>query len=567
MSRKNATLITTSLAALLASAGSAHAALELVIKNTDTVPGIGGVAWAASSMFQPPSIDSTGRVGFRGTLLTGTGGVTSSNNATMWYGGPGGLGLVARTGEQAPGLPSGNNQLGFNSQNLPLSPNGNMWFGGTTTAPSGYIATGTFGGLTKVARNGETLPGASAALNLNPASTSSYTNINNTGQTAISGSMVGNISGMWVGNSSNLELAFLAGQTYTGLPSATTIKSVQTAYMINGSGAYYSGLIMNNTGGFTSNDNEYLVTRAFGGTGFNVLAHEGDAAPGAGGATYLRGLFNSILNNDDSVFFIGTGNFNNTGHAVYSTGLEGTGVTAANNAAVFYHDGASAQMFRRRGDAFGPISGATYAFNNTQAFNIRLNNNDELVMNASLTVGAGGVTSSNDSVLVRSTLGSAADTLLAREGSAVPITAGALWGTSFGTILQNNAGQIVFSTTLLDDPSNPNDNVTTANDLALYSWDPVLGLSLIAREGDVLSSIGINMTLTGSWLGMFTSANADGGANAFADNGWLSFRVSGTALPGFTDNTAIVRTQIIPAPGAAFGLLIGGATLLRRRRA
>ena len=148
--------------------------------------------------------------------------------------------------------------------------------------------------------------------------------------------------------------------------------------------------------------------------------------------------------------------------------------------------------------------------------------------------------------------------------------AGALFGTSFSNLLQNNANQLIFSTTLLDDPNNANDNVTTSNDLALFGWDPVGGYSLIAREGDNLSSIGINMTLTGSWLSMFNTASTEGGAYALTDNGWLTFRVAGTALPTFSDTAAIVRTQLpaaVPEPGTLTMLAAAGALALCRRRA
>ena len=53
-----------------------------------------------------------------------------------------------------------------------------------------------------------------------------------------------------------------------------------------------------------------------------------------------------------------------------------------------------------------------------------------------------------------------------------------------------------------------------------------MGMALIAREGDSLASIGINMTVTA--FSLFNAANAEGGANALSDNGWLTFRVSGT---------------------------------------
>jgi hypothetical protein len=130
--------------------------------------------------------------------------------------------------------------------------------------------------------------------------------------------------------------------------------------------------------------------------------------------------------------------------------------------------------------------------------------------------------------------------------------------------MQNNANQMVFMTTLRDDANDPNNNVTTANDSAIFAWDPSMGMSLIAREGDNLSSIGLNLTVTG--MNLFNSANVEGGAYAFTDNGWLAFRVNGTPLPGFPETSGIIRTQV-PEPTSAIALFVaGGLMALRRRR-
>lgn len=544
------------------SASSANAGLELVIKNTDAVPGIAGVSWnSPSNPFQTPSIDMSGNVGFRGALLIG-GTVTSSNNATMWYGGPGSLNLVARTGNQAPGLPAGDNVTTLQSQNLPLSPNGNAWFGGSSTAPSGYVATGIPSNLIKVARNGETLPGAAGPLSANPGSTSNYTNVNNAGQTIISG-QAGTDTGLWVGNGANLQLAYLSGQSYAGLPASPV--ATHFGYAINGQGALLSDIGMSFVGNIDPTNNQVLATLPFAGSTYNVIARELDAAPGTGGAQYLRQLATPPLNLENPAFTFNNGHFNNAGHVIYSAGLEGAGVSTANNAAMFYYNGTAAQLVRRRGDAVSAIPGTTFNITGQSNNSARLNNNDTMVWSTSLTQGVGGVTTANDAVLMRTSLGSSSDTLLAREGSNVPIVAGALWGTGFPNLIQNNADQLVFSTTMLDDANDPNNNVTTANDEALFSWDPNFGLALIAREGDSLASIGLNLTLGANWVGVFSFANNEGGANALTDNGWLTFRVSGTALPGFTDTAGIVRTQIVPEP-ATMGLGALALPLLMRRR-
>jgi hypothetical protein len=569
MNTRNAAVVLLAAAsAILAGNNSANAGLELVVKNTDAVPSISGATWATSSPFVQSSIDNSGNVAFRAGLQSGVGGVTTSDNTTAWYGAPGSLSLFARTNNALAGVP-GILPTSFNMSNIGLSGNGQLYFSGSTAAPSGYIAIGTAAsGFNKVARNGDTLPGVGAAtINSNPGQNLAYYYANNAGQTLVGSSVTTSpaSSALWVGSAGNLQLAYQTGQSYAGLPTGGTPKGFN-ASMINGSASLYASFLLNNATGIDQNNNEMLTTLPFGGNTFTPIAREIDAAPGCGGALYQRGLFDPGLGIEFTVFNTQVGNYNNAGHAVYSTGLEGAGVTAGNNSAMFYYDGTSAQLLRRRGDGTTAVPGAVLNFNSASALSARLNNNDSAVIPTSLITGSGGVTTSNDTVLLKMQLGSSSDTLIAREGSNVPVAPGALFGGSFSNVVQNNAGQIVFSTTMTDDLADPNNNVTTSNDLALFAWDPILGLSLVAREGDSLAPIGLNMTLTGSWLSMNTNANVEGGAFALSDTGWLTFRASGTALPGFTDTSAIVRTQVPEPATAGVVAAAGGLLALRRRR-
>src|SRR5262245_59591982 len=116
-------------AALLVSSTTHAAALQLVVKNTDSTGIAGGATWATSSPFLNSSIDLSGHVAFRATLQSGVGGVTTSDNNTAWYGAPGSLNLYARTGNPGPGLP-GVNITSINPSNMGLSPNGTLQFAG-----------------------------------------------------------------------------------------------------------------------------------------------------------------------------------------------------------------------------------------------------------------------------------------------------------------------------------------------------------------------------------------------------------------------------------------------------
>lgn len=558
-------------AGTMASVANAGPNLELVMKNSDIVPGIAGVSWATGTgQFQGSSVDNAGNVAFRGTLLTGTGGVTSSNNSVMYYGTPGSLNLFARTGFQAPGLAAGVNSTSFQTQTISMAPNGTIWYGGNlSVAPSGYIATGTYNSLTPVARNGDVLPGVTSPLNSSPASSTGAAYINNAGQTVIFGGMADNSSAMWVGGPGTLQRVFRRGEGDAGLPTGTTIN--QTAgFLLNGGGSVMTSVSMNNNAGLgiVYGNNEVVAFRPWGGSSLNVIAREAEPAPGLGaGVFYPSSVFDPGLGFDPTSFNFGPGNYNNAGQALFSSSITGASVTPnVDDAVLFYNDGVNTMPLRRRNDATTAVPGAALNVTNSEATRARLNNAGQVAWTTTLRTGIGGVTSANASVLLTTSLGSSTDALIARQGSNVPVLPGALFGT-FSNLLQNNLGQLIFSTTLTDDSLDPNNNISTANDLALFSFDPDLGLSLIAREGDVMSSIGLNMTLTGSWLTMNNLANSEGGAFAFSDSGWLTFRATGTALSGFTDTAAIIRTRVLPTPGTGALLMTGLAVVARRRRA
>jgi hypothetical protein len=557
------------------SAATAQVTLEKVISNGDPVPTVAGAAWTYTTtpfcFSSGGTIDQNGVVAFKGKMLAGQGGVVANTNDEIeYYGAPGNLQYFARKGDQVPGMPAGTTLTSFQTTTVPRSANGNIWFGGGCSPnPSGFISTGTFGTVSLVVRRGDTMPGGDV-LAANPASTGSGSaNVNSKGQIAFTGAISGGLSSaVYVGGPGTLQLAFKPGVAYSSLPGGTSLAN--TGYVLmNGQGDIAaSGYLTQDGTTLTDANNEVVFTRASGAANgvFTMMAREGDPAPGCGGATFIRGLYDPGLGLEAQVFNQFAGNFNNAGHAIFSAGLEGTGVTTSNNVGLWYSDGTTTHLFRRMGDACSAVPGATYSFtgglaNNgpTEAARVRLNNSDTVVWNATLTPGVGGVTASTSATLMRTTLGSSTDTLLARQGSPVtdPVSSavvipGALWGSTLGNIQQNNRGQILFLASLTDDGSG---TVFSTNNQALMAWDPVGGLTMVYRKGDDLSSV-VGFSPDSISMGAPGNGNAEGGSNMLADNGWFTFGVS-FSIQG--TNSAIVRGKL-PAAASCYANCDGSTT-------
>jgi hypothetical protein len=566
-------------AGLGVSAASAQTTItiEKVITNSDPVPTLPADAWKVDRnsggggyslcFSNGGTIDQSGNVVFRGMLAWQGDVVANVDDDIAFYGVPGNLQYLARAGHQAPGMPAGVVLKAFQTNLIPRSANnGMLWVGGTTsTNPYGYITTGPLGGLAKVVRAGDTMPGGDVLdIHANPASTSNYNNVTSSGQTAFMGQIgpaATAVLAAYIGGPGTLQLAYKEGVPYSSLPSGGMFDTNHNngglgMLFFNGQANIVGSGWMAPTGGIGALNNEVLFTRAFGtpaGT-LNVIAHEGDPAPGCGGATYLaEGL---VSTGPALTFSMFRGNFNNQNHLIFGDGLQGTGVTSGtNDYALWYHDGASVHLFRRMGDPTTAVPGATYGFTGGltnrgqyEAAHLALNNSDTVVWATTLTPGVGGVTTSNNNVLLRTALGSSTDTLLVRQGSRVAdpatgtvIIPGVFCGSEISGLQQNNAGQLMFIVSLTDDGSGT--TFYGVNDHAVMVWDPVQGLMLVYRTGNDISNL---VGFQPDTVDLITAhANAEGGSNELSDNGWLVFGVS-TAAPG-PANSALLRARI-PAP-------------------
>ena len=113
--------------------------------------------------------------------------------------------------------------------------------------------------------------------------------------------------------------------------------------------------------------------------------------------------------------------------------------------------------------------------------------------------------------------------------------------------------------------------VTTANDAALWAWDPLEGLFPVVREGDLvtLSPGDVRTVSTFSLATAHQLVNMDnafwpigtgGVASGLNDAGQLTFGLR------FTDGTSAVVVTTVPAPGTLVGLVGAWALGANRRR-
>jgi hypothetical protein len=93
---------------------------SLIAREGSAAPDAAGVdSSAVFAAFSDPVVNAAGRVAFRGMLRSGVAGVSSANASGLWAQGGSGLALVARQGDQAPGLDAGAKFVAFQQFALP----------------------------------------------------------------------------------------------------------------------------------------------------------------------------------------------------------------------------------------------------------------------------------------------------------------------------------------------------------------------------------------------------------------------------------------------------------------
>ncbi len=312
--------------------------LEQAAIRSQPAPGTSGAMFNTNLNFSAinNSVNPSGQVPFS-SALTGGDTVTSGagqNDSGMWVGSPSGISLVMRRGGSVPdGSGAVFGAMTTNPGNSRINASGNVVFSnnlsttdGTTPATVANDAglyTNVGGSLQTVAREGFAVGGSS--------SLASETYLSNTGtfglpQANVSSQALNNNGTILYGakfndsgsiNSTNNEALMVWSSG-----SAAPIFQTGTTAVPGVSGATFANLGFGNTQARINNNESIVFTGAMNVDGVNVtaandqgvwfgdtsgtaqlIAREGMAAPGGGGATFGNGFFGVIMNNADMVIF------------------------------------------------------------------------------------------------------------------------------------------------------------------------------------------------------------------------------------------------------------------------
>jgi hypothetical protein len=538
----------------LAISSAAHAAtVRTVALSGQQAPGTSsGVNYGGFSTFFSPVLNDAGQTAFQGGL-TGSG-VDSTTNTGIWSEGSGSVALVARTGDHAPGTPSGVNYGAFNSassrRSLLLNDTGQAGFGALLTDGSGGIWSEGSGSLALVARTGDHAPGMPSGVNYSGFGLSRFV-LNNAGHTAFYGFLTGsgvddsNNQGIWSEGSGSLALVARSGSQAPGTPNGVNFGGFNTSAVLNDAGqtAFFATLIGSGVDG-----TNYQGIWSEGSGSLALVARLGSHAPGT-----PSGVSYSVL---------GEPGWNNAGQTAFNAVLTGSGVDSTNSDGNWSGGSGSLALVARRGDhAPGTPSGVNYGFLKDHPL---LNDAGQTAFFATL-IGSG-VASANDEGVWSEGSGSLA--LVAREGDHAPGTPSgvnfALLSGSSNTFQLpdlNELGQSAFIATL------GGSGVDSTNNAGIWATDRTGALQLIARIGDLLevapgdfrtvSRFGFGPSPTGT-------GNSDGRPSGFNNLGQLAFQAN------FTDGSSgvfVSNRVAVPEPSTLLLAALAAAGLLWWRRA
>ncbi|MBL8729327.1 MAG: hypothetical protein JNM25_12895 [Planctomycetes bacterium] len=562
------------LVALAIAAASAHAQSILpvtgqvvaAVGDAPTGTPAGVTIGGTTSPLDGPVMDRDGNILFRG-LLTGTG-ISSLNNRALFYGRAsgdlrmlvqGGVSLdpsgtypntiisqtLGSTGvPNGPGLPSAYRASGgfvlFGSQLYDASGLDGIIATGTT-ANNTAIYWGQPGSLQILAQKLVTTMPGGAQLNSALNSPSAQATALNESGTAIFYSVLtgGDVTtsppneAAWImGTPNNLSYLIRKADPVPGT-GGNFVGTIGNNCILNGAGQVFHDETLSTTLGpaTTANDKVLLITTA---GVHDLLAREGDLAPGCGGATY-----NSMTP---------ANSLSPTGKTAFHSSL--LGATTIDDGAIFAGGVGTVALLARENDAAPGTGGAL--FNIFFTSSITYSDNGGVVFTGTLQTGTGTpvVGATNDSGIWAGQPGNVQ--LVLREGDAAPGIAGGVIGrtTSYnfaaGDAMGNELGQILIKCRVVIGG--------TTDTEAFYSYDPVHGLRLQLQQGDNLGSNPNTQGVLGNFLMPASSPSNDSSPLGFTNHGDFVIKpaFTGTQLQGIVRGhvgSMIAEPSSVPVAG------------------
>jgi hypothetical protein len=499
---------------------------NIITYSGQPVPGAPGITFSTTTLFNFVSMDDNGFAVFQARMV-GTGVTTTNDRAIFRGSNTGNLGIIARNGDPAPGLPGLTLQTattGGVGGSPRTTSDGRLFWGSNLLGP-GVVTTndtalfgGYAGSQVLIAREGDPAPGTTGATfgtNINNL-TYQPTSIIKNGRVLFQSATLGgdtttlNNLAWFSGTPGALELVQRKGD---GVLGGAVIASLGNVSQMNDSGLILHDSLLSTTLGTNpanvNNDQTLWVYTP--GSGNTLIVREGDPAPGTAADT---------LNNasPSSFFFnVGPNGFNDVGQVLTELDLQGPDVINNHtDKALYLYGPGGPTMIVRRGDVTPGIPGVFGTINFATS---QLNNHGQVTFEG-ISIGPT-LLATNDTGLYLYSGGTLQ--LIAREGDPAPGTVGAVFGDFNGQfMLLNDKGQIVFSNQVIGGDVNPN----IGNSTCSFCWDPTAGLGLVARGGDAFTvGPGDTRTLASTGGGVQFS-NGDGEPLSFNRNGTLALRLS-----------------------------------------
>jgi hypothetical protein len=510
--------------------------LRVVALSRSPAPGAPGAVFGALTPGDPnannfdsiPVLSNSGHVSFIAQLQSGTGGVSTNNDKGIWLERSGMLELVAREGDQAPGLPSGARYTSFGliasintAGQIAFTSSLEQGTGSVTSSNDQTVWSDVGGPLHLVVREGDSAPGTPSGSTFRGVL---VTAINDSGQLALRGAA--NISaahsdGLWIANANgSINPVVIEGNAAPGPSFQARFDAVEGLAFNREGQMAFSASVGNASVPAPSQYNGVWVTRA---GSLQMVALQNDIAPGTS-ATF----------NDFDYY----PQMNDSGHVAFAAYLSdaGPGVQIG----IWSDVGGSLQKVAATGDQAPGLEPG-----------VKLNFVDKPVIANSGRIVFDGSLEQNGSSLggtIWSYQNGATETI-ALKGDHAPGTPTEDMFIGASRVAINKSGRIAFSGYLQIGVG----DVTSANSSGIWAEDTLGQLQLIVRRGDSIDvdkgpGIDLRTVASFAYFGNEGYNNpGNGHQGGFNDLGQFAF------VATFTDGSSgifVSNLVAVPEPSA-----------------